>query len=393
MPHGPINLSGYLRGWSQVYTSTNGGSSWNTGTVGEPRFTVMRMSRPASTNNPVRADGTRRPSNWTAIGGRYASAVTGATIFTDSLNPLRLRRKVGHYQPYVNNSGVIGTIPTPNPNLKQDNMNKTLAQYTARSVQLNTFLREAGNTAKMVANAATTLARGTNRVLGGLRPAPQPARYWKEIPGKYLEFLYGWKPLADDVSVAFTELAAMRDAGMEYEMILRGTRKDSNKQVVVNNGFGSDMMCRDTYLIEQREACGFSFKFPAWFADSLPVVSPFGNLYEQTRYSFIADWFLPIGDWVGAMESMQLNPFFAGGWSSSLLRRSVMECRFSQEDNPFVYQTAGSIAVTGHDYHYTRSVITSLWGAIALPDLRAPLSLDKASQGLSVLAQTLKKWA
>lgn len=394
MPHGPINLSGYLRGNYVVYTSSNGGRTWNTTTVDDSvRMTVMRMFRPASTKNPVRADGTRQCSAWSAIGGRYTAGQTAATIYTSTSNPALLQRRVGHYQPYACNSGNIGVIPLLNPNLKQDMANKCLASYTARSVELNTFLREAGNTAKMVANAATTLASGTNRVLGGLRPRPQPASKWKEIPGKYLEFLYGWKPLADDVSNAFVQLAAMRDAGMAYEMTLRSKREDAAFQEIVQNGFGSSMMCRDRYHLFQKETCGFIFSFPSWFADTLPVVSPFGNLYEQTRYSYIADWFLPIGDWVGAMESMQLSPFFKDGWQSTLRKRRLISSNFSQADNAFTFAGAGAIPVRGSDYHYTRSVVGSLWSAIAFPDLRAPLSLDKASQGLSVLAQTLKKWA
>jgi hypothetical protein len=155
----------------------------------------------------------------------------------------------------------------------------------------------------------------------------------------------------------------------------------------------SSAMARDYADLMQIERCGLTFSFPDWYQESLPVISPFGNLWEQTPYSFIADWFLPIGDWVASMESMQLAPFFKEGFQSSLIKRQFRNSRFSQADNAFLFRSTSQLPVRGSDYWYERSVVHSLAEvAFRLPSLRNPLSLDHAAQGLALLTQVLKKW-
>ncbi len=389
MPHGPINILGGIPGTYRNLVSNNGGASWtDNGNVNNGSWRVVRYQRPASTSNPIRADGTRRPNNWLAVGGSCSAGVNvSATV---KLSGNFLSRHSGTYNPYWCKSGVIGNPPAISSTLKADVMRGCLAGYTKRSVQLNTAMRQTRDTLRMVGDASTSMARGLNRVMQGLPPGSPKS--WTKLPARYLEYLYGWKPISDDVSLAFTELAELQNKGYARKLEMVASRSLKSRQRVVNNGLGSTHMAVDYADLKQVEKCGLTFKLPDWFDELLPVVSPFGNLWEQTPFSFVVDWFLPIGDWVGAMESMQLSPFFTEGWQSSKYSRKFRPSEFSQADNTWAFVQQSPIPVRGSDYWSSRSVVTSIWDVIKFPDLRSPMSLDHAAQGSALLTQVFKKW-
>lgn len=361
-------------GWVQYMTSSQ-------------NFREMRYVRPPSVNSPRRVDHTRAPTNWVARGGRVSCGhVEVVADFSDSYK----ERASGFLESPL--TGQLGDILEVRLSQRAENTAKALSEYTKRSVQLNTALREVGSTARMVGNAATATAKGLDAFMS--RNFKQLGRMssWKKLPGKYLEWLYGWKPLSDDVSQAFLELAGIRDAGYELALTLRAKSRIKQQQVLSRSQFQGwwDLEC--TYDVEQRDSCAFVFSLPPWFFDELPVVSPFGNFYEQMPWSFVLDWFLPMGNWIGAVESMQLAPFFKEGSEATVLRRELQSARLTSAWDG-LHRFLKSAQVSSSDYLYSRSAVDSLYlVAFRLPSLRKPLSLDHAAQGLALLTQVFKKW-
>lgn len=395
MPHASYSSSSALSGPWSGHEGDSPTGPWLPNGSGSVYWQNAAIARPKSTNNPL-VGGDRKPASWTAAGGRYE---TGTSVYELWYLP-------GAFHKYAYWSGcrvgvpyTVGSIPLVSSSLMDDVVAECLAGITGSSVQFNTSLREAGDTLKMVGNATTGLAKGidsfctTNRkkLFSNLK---RGMSQWKTIPGRYLEYLYGWRPVLDDVQNAVQQMVGSRSAGYAYRYTIKRTKQVREDYSVDISGLHKGKV-RMRSRVTQRCTCSFTFEFPSWFQDELPVISPFGNLWEQSPYTFVADWFLPIGNWVGAMESMQWNPFFKGGSKATALNRVARGCTFIPPTGTSDQCIVGPYGLVnkGSDYKYTRSVISSLASeAFRPPDLRNPLSLDHAAQGLALLTQVLNKW-
>lgn len=349
---------------------------------------ASRMCRPQSTVNPVRQDGTRSKAAWYGYGGRSVSRSLTAeyTPF-----PTLVFRYSGEPESPLR-PWELGQIPLVDDNLEATVMRQCLAQFTERDVQLNAATREIGSTFKMVGNMATGLAHGLDDLMAREFPRERMSS-WKKLPSAYLQYLYGWAPIADDVSNAFSSLLKRNAAGEKFYLSLRKTAKRQGSQLLKRDIFMGQIPVESMFTLTQVSRAVMDFVLPAWYFDRLPTVSGFGSLYESTPYSFVLDWFIPIGEWIGAVESAQLWPFFMGGTRSTQMKRTLLYDRMVARSDGQT-STQGSVRSSSEDYSYTRQVVNSMQEGIifARPSLRNPLSLSHAAQGLSLLTQIFQKW-
>lgn len=360
---------------------------------------VLRNVRPASSSNKRRADRTRAPGNWShdwylgyytpgvarfvAIGSSYTSSSEGYCLSPRSA--------------YIPASPVIGSESM------QRAMQKALSGVTASQMQLNAALAQANSTGRMIGKASSHLAHGLDSAMRDPRKALPRLSSWKKIPDAFLEYLYGWRPLSEDVDNAFRELNRLRHEGMGYAMTVKGSdRVDQgflDSQVLrpaLNAGYGGgskSIMVQRSIL----SRCGFTFSLPDWFMERTPTpVSPFSTGYELTRWSFVVDWFVPLGNWVGAMESAQYAPFFKEGWTSQIIRDKLRSLALeSLPPSPGrTICTSCSASYKGNAGSMRRTKVTQYpWGASLPPTAMKPLpGIQQAAQGLALLSQTLQRW-
>lgn len=356
-----------------------------------------RYRRQASTANPWVNGKYVGLQPWHASGGRSeTSTVTcihrpyGSDVYKD--------RWIGPPTPAIYPASQLGKIPVVDPYLTGAAMRGALAQFTERTVQLEAAAKELRGTMKMVGDLASGMARTLDDLCDSRTRRGLPAkglRSWKKLPGWYLQWLYGWKPMADDLSNAFDRLIDLRLAGEEFILTLRKKLTARSTDLVETTVFNGNPIARITFERNQTSRAVMYFKLPDWYFDELPTVAPFGTLWETAPYSFVIDWFLPVGQWIGAVESAQLWPFFIGGTVSTRLDRKVLDYRIIGARIGDI--EGGSIRVSGshREYRYERSVVDSMASGIlfAKPDLRNPLSLSHAAQGLALLTQVFQKWA
>lgn len=391
MPHGPINQHDDFPGnWTSWYKA-----SWTPGWI--PYITsssygaaVSAYRRPASTSNPIGPTG-RPDAGWKASGGYSVSREV--TVELQDRPGYVQYRYAGEIGAPVNASSNIGVIPAVSSSLAADTMRECLAQFTERAVQLGAAAREAGSTFKMVGDAATGMAHGLDNLMSKDWKSLGRMASWRKLPSAYLEYLYGWRPVSEDISNAFDQLDnSLQEDGCTFS--LRRTKKlESITPPVRRDLFDGRIPAEIIWRHRQQCRAVMRFALPSWYWEELPTVAPFGTLYETTRASFIVDWFIPIGSWIGAFESAQLWPFFTGGTMSEKRERTVQSFRVINPENKFRL-TQGPIRNNHYDYSYERSVITEMAQGIifARPSLRNPLSLSHAAQGLSLLTQVFRKW-
>lgn len=401
MPHGPINST------TEILSRCEFTSSWGAGNYGNNVILYGNTMQPASTNNP-KVGLFRSPSNWYTRRSRWN--VRGMDIRWEyNLNPSSWLHNYGQL---LNIQGSeLRQFPLILDTLESDLIRKLLAGLTNDDVQFNAAMAQARGTCKMVHNMATGLARGTEKLL--LRDFPKGPKQFKKavlngtstairsFSGKYLEFLYGWKPLGDDIQNAFQRMDSdfqKNENSFKFSMKSRRTLRDEYAfNCDIANYWYYNGSMKQVLRRRQTSRVSLVFEFPKWYQENLPTVSPFGTAWELMPWSFVIDWFVPIGDWVGAMESMQWSPYFRGGCRSTFqkVESTVADPTFTGNNIPgWTIVGFDKPRLDGYAMQFDRHVIgpEDLIDIIRFPSIRAKLGLNQASQGIALLTQVFQKW-
>jgi len=148
------------------------------------------------------------------------------------------------------------------------------------------------------------------------RPPPSPALFDKSMTEKavsnnWLALQYGWLPLLGDVKSAAEALASYMS-----EPLYRTYKANSN---TLNRFSMSSPQagCRFRQKSIERVQWGVKFKegtSPPWTA-SWGLENPENLAWELLPWSFVVDWFMPIGDYLSARSVSSLAP--GGTWYRS----------------------------------------------------------------------------
>lgn len=169
-------------------------------------------------------------------------------------------------------------------------------------------LAESGATLKMLRNALgvkkqlkkffTEIVRDKkfNRLSKGQRRLDYASEKW-------LEYRYGWMPLISSTYEAIRQLGTKVDGGL-VTVSARSSRAISDEVLVSGNGsYLNPRIGYNAYLRFRTELC-IQFKLPAghqiydWTS-----LNPIGIAWELAPLSFVADWFVNVGDMLSAWEN------------------------------------------------------------------------------------------
>lgn len=347
--------------------------------------------RPESITSPFGEFGLRRPTQWWHYGGR-GTGVTGMHVFTIAGPQVTRYVTTGvvgavAYQP--------GVIPVIDPEGKITAIRKALGTYGEIHAQAGAAMKEAIHTADMVKkyyNHANTLADKTLSAYHGSKRVRQQfhdfARNgWSDVPGVYLEYLFGMKPLADDITNAvrvLTDRSQAVNSAMLFRLRGKHVYEESREEHYWRN-IVSEAPIYGTVRIKQTNRASMTFQLPSWYWETLPPVTFFSELWETTRLSFVADWVLPVNQWIAGLEGFQLRPFFKWGTVSTKLERSVDSPR-SPDTNFVRLDAAGEQSAS-----FERQVLSTWPGEelFSLPRIRNIFGIDKLNVGAALLGQKL----
>lgn len=366
-----------------------------------------RTAYPASVNNPL-VLGYRSPSNRYRVNNRWEC----------SEGRIRIQHSDGTIvsgQGYISGwgNGEANSLCQLDPALADDVLRKCLSQMLEDDVAFNAFMLQGKQALRMVTNLATGIAHGTDSLMTADFGSPKKFKRFlagaadsaiRNFSGKYLEFLYGWKPLADDVENAFS---AMIDGytGPEaktFRMSVRKSRRlkqDLTVNVQSSAYWTSNWWWEQTLTRTNRAKVVLHYQFPNQVGEMLPTMTPFGTLWELTPWSFVVDWFVPIGDWVGAMEATQ----YAIYMTDAVLTQSVevasgrgATSSWTTKVIPYPWKDLGSRPprLSGKSFYMTREVLSpvAVLDRIRFPSFSSKFGLPQATQALALLQQVLNKW-
>lgn len=387
MTTGPVLESFALDDETWVYSWD--GLNWALLAQGPQYASSYYRERPISVNNVVRADLTRAPSAFMHRGS-HATGLNGTFIGTD-ISGTRVK-VVGQLAAPLD-YGVLSSIGAVafDPTGPDRSMLKALLKVKNSKVNLGVALAEARKTAAMLGKSATRVANTLDSFMS--RNVRQLGRMasWKKIPAAFLELSYGWTPLLNDVYGSAQALAEVRELGTLLSLSVKAKVEDKN-EIQVNQGmYFSGIPVITTLEVDHLYITKLVYLLPDHLLgefSSLGLTNPLEIVWEIVPYSFVLDWFIPVGNWLSALDAGSFLEFKEGSQSA------VVRPRFSRVDlEPTGLQSVdtwtGKASCVG--FNFQRYVTVPYMPMLTRN--RVPLSLDKMAKGLSLLTQVMRKWA
>lgn len=174
----------------------------------------------------------------------------------------------------------------------------------------------------------------------------------KDISGRWLELQYGWLPLLSDIKAAYDLLTKVQ---LPSFMPLRATRTVGFKANYVvkdsSSNTGALWNYTDSVSVNTRLWYYISSSRLAWAA-SLGLLNPLEIIWEKTAYSFVIDWFLPVGNLIQSLTDHVGCTFLSG--------TRTWRVTSSMHSDPLVVNGWDGVAsLTGSIVSYERETLSS----------------------------------
>lgn len=215
-------------------------------------------------------------------------------------------------------------------------------------------------TASQVIKAWQCVRRGN--ILGAFRHLGlEPRRlYGKTASAKWLELQYGWLPLINDVyagsQVIKEQLAPEDPAVQQFSVSDKGETELFAPTATVSPVWESSTtkVAGASVKVKYRLRVGDPF----WaFMNSLQVLNPAYLVWVSLPFSFVVDWFVPIGTMLSALTS-PIGLKFMSGHISTKSWCSVEVTASQRKDKTYVHQS-GSTTSTAMALYMRRIPLTA----------------------------------
>lgn len=267
---------------------------------------------------------------------------------------------------------------------------KARNKLKATDVNLGVAFAERSATARLVGDTATNLARSYRSLRRGeirkamdalgissSRREPRGAN----APQKWLELQYGWKPLLSDVHGACDALSKRPKS--DWLVTAKASKSSETPRVVKRVGIDAGTMVasrKDSVFVRidalpQNEAL-ISLV-------SVGITNPLLIGWELVPFSFVVDWFLPVGGYLESIDA--LLGFSTYGFSSSLLTKISWDGKGENYDPPGPIRYENSYSESKRTVRLVRTVSQNV-PFPQFPRFKDPRSIEHMANGLSLLA-------
>lgn len=246
----------------------------------------------------------------------------------------------------------------------------------------NATARLLGDTSRRMAKSFNNLKRGRVRAamrdLGIANSHREPRG--SNVPNKWLEMQYGWKPLISDVYGACDALS--RSPRETW-------RVTSRAQVTRQMQWRKTFTGIEAGICEARSECGAFVRIDALPGNdlimslaSLGITNPLLIAWELVPYSFVVDWALPVGTWLDSLDALL-------GFEDITISSSAFT-KAQWLDRGIVLTDPNGFTAK-NDYVGTKTVVKLVRTASnsilpTFPEIKDPRSLGHMANGLALLA-------
>lgn len=281
-------------------------------------------------------------------------------------------------------------------------MKVNLAQAAAEAHQVANMFAV---TARRITSSFTALRRGNfSKAVSYLGVGVRPTSFtrykttyakdpFRAAASAWLELQYGWKPLLADVYGAAETIARERgDRPLINTIRKTATVKRDHEASSYDTGVG--YVTTSLYRSAVNAKCSIAITYEIQndalrLAGSVGLTDPALLAWELLPYSFVVDWFLPVGSWLERANATSGLLFYKGS-CSELIRIVSSDNRHSSSwDWNFV---SDSEVGGGHkeDVVFERTVLSG-FPANPLPQFKNPVSFVHLSNALALLVTAFKR--
>lgn len=270
-----------------------------------------------------------------------------------------------------------------------------LLKLRDQKVNLGQALAEGRDTVKLVTNNAKRI----NDLLSGAARR-NPSQWfrgvaesmkgnWKNIPGYYLEHIYGVQPLLSDIDGACQELARILNRNPDPFITVTGN-KSRVEPIYAYHQEGQWANLRERGSSKLSVSVGVTASVPNWVMrdfDRLGLTNLMTVAWERVPYSHVIDWVLPVGNWLSALDVGNYLTFVNG-----FVTRYVLEEGQIITEKPHsstVWTVRDDVPGRFRRYAMRRATIQQ-FPVASFPSLRNNLGLNQMAQGLAMLSQLVK---
>jgi len=261
-----------------------------------------------------------------------------------------------------------------------------LLKAKEQKVNLAVAFAEFEKSAKLIADRALSLFRSYRALRQGnlqgawAAIALHPGNASKKVATTVLEVQYGWRPLMQDVSGA-------------YDLARDGLKLDGALIKVLSIVTDIDEDSDDSLLTLRRDNIGFNLntydlrtriaRVSLFYrvnneslraAANVGATNPLTIAWELTPYSFVLDWFLPIGNFLDALDATTGTSFVSGTLTRLSRNRRILRCYggVTRESGISSSSSEGSVSMLQESFAMQRTVY--LDSPMPLPYVKNPFS-------------------
>jgi len=285
----------------------------------------------------VGADGKYVPGKKTIRWNNYTASISYRNTLKPGFSLVRWPKTNPSLQTSVDWSSTTNAVILPaftsNDQLRL--LSKLSEKVKGHSFNMAVSTAEAGKTVDMVVGnlaklgrAALALRRGDFATAArqfGTTAKKKSALKTTDISGRWLELQYGWLPLLSDTYEGFKA----------YHALTSGPRKHTYRVVIKNeelkDGSGQPTIYKALMKVSRARylQCELYEDLPV--ERSLGLMDPLTVAWEIVPYSFVVDWFVPIGTY---LENLAVIPKLQGRFLTTDVFRQRGPT-FSWHGNPF----------------------------------------------------------
>lgn len=245
---------------------------------------VFQDVAPASISNPVRKDSSRAPGSYERS-VFYANTPRGV-VFNTPPSPASTRMYAEGL--ILGRGATYGYLPPMEDAVRvlSDVRNKALQGMSDANKQFNVAAYEARSTVKSLAQFCQKGVHGIRQMYRGMSD-PYRRRYkdvapynWRDVPGDYLGWLYGLKPISEDIENGLGVLSGMSKSGMAYGFEVRGSNKLVLSGTTQLETLGLRVPVTGFTTVTSIARVGYHYRFPRWWIENTPILTPFSQMYE-----------------------------------------------------------------------------------------------------------------
>lgn len=277
---------------------------------------------------------------------------------------------------------------------------------------------EIGKTAKMIGDNATKIAvafrhlrRGKIRKFSETLGITVSKRKQSQLRSRYLrqkeetrgdtlqfaantwlEYSYGWKPLINDVYTQCENLANYLTEKSSSVRVAKGSaRSEKSTRKVTSGGTGTWITTR-TSLHRARVRLVVRYAIPGdsnSIANAFGLTNPLVVAWELIPFSFVADWFLPVGNFLEQLTAAQGLVFHSG--TRTVTQRAEVKVTTAADGIPIGDQggtrrfhlTSGGGCL--NNISSKERVVLTAFPTPRLPAFKNPFSVAHATSALALV--------